>query len=229
MFANHHDREESRVNQSRAHAMRLRLFHRIAQSPLIFHYVRLPAYWGTMDRLARAVDLRQQERLLDVGCGSGVGAKLTVGMYVGIDTDVDLLRFARSVVKQAHTSFAVMSALDVGFTSGAFDKAVLINMVHHLPDDVLDRLLQQLTLVVRTKVVVLDVDRAIANPVSGFFLDHDRGHYVRKREALRSALARHWEIEAEEEFHNLMRTVPQLMFTLVPKARGATPAGAPDT
>jgi len=208
---------EGRLAQRSLTAIGAHFIGRVAGSSALFHYARLPAYWGTMSRLARALDLQPGERLLDVGCGTGIGAGLTRGMYVGVDTDTTYVRFAQAHRRRPTRSFVRMSALDLGFRAGAFDKAVLINMVHHLDGAVLERLLAQLIGVVRRKVVVVDAAPDTANRVSGFLLAHDRGHHVRTRRDLRALLERRYQIEREETFHNTLRYVSQVLFVLVPK------------
>lgn len=200
-----------------APALGARLVHFLAERRPVFHYCRLPVYWGTMRRLSQALDLQAGERLLDVGCGTGVGARLARGMYVGLDTDFDSLRFARAHAPQASCSFVHMSALSLGFAGSAFDKAVLMNMVHHLDENILDRLLDQLRGVVRERVFVLDVAPDAANTLSRYFLGHDRGDHIRERPELRALLQRYFEVVNEEVFHNFLRTIPQVLFTLAPR------------
>jgi hypothetical protein len=89
-------------------------------------------------------------------------------------------------------------------------------MVHHLDETILDRLLAQLRGVVRKRVIVLDVAPDASNPVSRFFLGHDRGDHIRERAALRAVLERHFQVEREDIFHNLLRTIPQVLFTMKP-------------
>jgi len=189
---------------------------------VLFHYARLPAYWGTMPRLARALDVRPGERVLDVGCGTGMGTALARNGYVGIDTDLGYLRFAQRWVGAAGCSFLKMSAADLGFRARCFDKAVLINVVHHLDEALLDRFLLELMRVVRSSVVVLDAAPDTANRISRFFLEHDRGDHLRSRRDLRALLERRYRIAHEEVFHNRLRCVSQVLFTLQPRTNGGS-------
>lgn len=190
-------------------------------SGVVFHYARLPAYWGTMSRLAGALRVQPGERILDVGCGTGIGAALAREHYVGIDMDLPYLLFARRWVGTAGRAFAKMSATNLGFRASCFDKAVLINVVHHVDDDLLDRFLLELTRVVRESVIVLDAAPDTANRVSRFFLAHDRGEHLRPRRDLRALLERRYRVEHEEVFHNTLRSVSQVLFTLAPKVDAA--------
>ena len=194
-----------------------RLLHRLAACAPLFHYGQLPFYWGVTPQLERALDLHPGERVLDIGCGTGIAAAAARGPYVGIDVDVPCVRFAHAHWPRATCTFAIMSALDLGFCDAAFNKAMLINTAHHLSDTVLDRLFEQLTRIVRTRVLVLDMDPGFANAVSRFLLDRDRGEHLRQRTALRPFSTRHYAIESEAAFYNLTRTVPQVLFSLVPK------------
>jgi SAM-dependent methyltransferase len=183
----------------------------------LFHYLRLPAYWGTMRRIESALALQPDERLLDVGCGTGVGSRLGKRMYVGVDRGLNHLRFAARRSSRSSCMFAAMSALDLGVADRAFEKALLINVAHHLDDDALDRLLTELKRVVRTKIVVVDAAPEDANRLEAFLFRHDRGDHVRGRRVLRSFLSRHHVVEREEVFHNRLHTVRQVLFSLVPK------------
>lgn len=190
---------------------------RLAATSVVFHYTRMPVYWGTLPRVRRALDMRAHESLLDVGCGTGLGSALTRGMYVGVDPDRPALPLAKQLVRAQPHLIAAMSAVALGFREAVFDKAVCINVMHHLDDATVDQLLQQLRRVVRQRVVVLDPAPDVANRISRFFLSNDRGQYVRPRSALRPLLARHYEIVAEETFHNTLRIVSQVLFTLAPR------------
>ena len=108
-----------------------------------------------------------------------------------------------------------MSALQLAFPDRSFDKAMMLNLVHHLDETTLDRFLVELTRVVRKKVFVLDHAPDHDNAVSGWLLSLDRGAHIRRRGELRALLERHYEIEKEEAFFNLEHTVSCVLFTLV--------------
>lgn len=195
-----------------------RVIHRVVQNSAFFYYARTHFYWGTMKRMRRALDLQPGERLLDVGCGSGMGAGLTKGTYIGVDTEMTYLRFAHGRLQGRPThSFACMSAMRLAFDDGAFDKAMMLNLVHHLDETTLDRFLIELTRVVRKKVFILDHAPDHDNAVSGWLLSLDRGAHIRRRGELRALLERHFEIEKEDAFFNLEHTVSHVLFTLVAK------------
>jgi len=193
-----------------------RLLHGLAAHTDLHHYTRVPAYWGVLPRLARAVDLRRGERLLDVGCGTGIGSRVGQGDSLGFDPDPGSVQLARRFYPRAGHRFVAMAAPDLGLRDAAFDKAMLINMVHHLDDATLDGLLGELRRVVRGRVCVLDIAPDISNPVERFFNAHDRGRHVRERAALRAALARRYQVAAEQVFHNAIHTTAQVLFTLAP-------------
>jgi ubiquinone/menaquinone biosynthesis C-methylase UbiE len=211
-------------NESRhgpLNALAERVIHRVVQNSAFFYYARTHFYWGTMKRMRRALDLQPGERLLDIGCGSGMGAGLTTGTYVGVDTEMSYLRFAHARLSARPThSFACMSAMRLAFGDGAFDKAMMLNLVHHLDETILDGFLQELTRVVRKKVFNLDHAPDLDNAVSGWLLSLDRGANIRPRRELRALLERRYAVESEQTFFNLERTVSCVLFTLVPRRDG---------
>ncbi len=190
----------------------------------VFHYTRVPVYWGTMGRLTRVLDVQPGERILDVGCGTGIGSRLVRQRYVGIDVEIPYLHYARQQAANSDCAFASMSAAALGFHAQTFDKALLINVAHHLDDALLDSFLVEVARVVRRSVVVLDAAPDTANRVSRFILAHDRGQHVRPRRELRSLLERRYHVTHEEVFHNTLRIASQVLFALAPKATAATAA-----
>jgi SAM-dependent methyltransferase len=190
----------------------------VLRQPRLFHFGRIPTYLGSMGWIRDALEMAAGERLLDVGCGTGLcAAAAGAGSYVGIDDCVPYLDFGRRRPGSARRTFVAMSATHRGFAAGSFDKALVVNLVHHLEVDGIDRLFDQLTRLVTRRIVLLDAAPDAANAVERFLLAHDRGAYIRPRAELRRLLERHCVVEDEVVFHNFIRTAPQVMFRLTPK------------
>jgi ubiquinone/menaquinone biosynthesis C-methylase UbiE len=118
------------------------------------------------------------------------------------------LRFSRQRLRTWPThTFMRMSALDLAFCDGAFDKAMMLNVVHHLDDEMADRFLGKLARVVRQRVYVLDHDIERDNAVSAFLVRQDRGAYMRPFGALTRVLEHHYTVENAERFFNWEHTV----------------------
>ena len=195
-----------------------RLVHAAARNTALFHYTRWIAYLGVAPRLAAALGLGDGERLLDVGCGTGFFARLARGPYVGFDTALPSLAFGRRRHSPARHAFLVMSATHLGLADASVDRALIVNVAHHLTDGALDDLLRDLRRVVTKRVVLVDLDPDNGNPLENWFMRHDRGAFLRSREEMRRLAARHWTVEGEALFHNALHTQPQMLFSLAPPA-----------
>jgi SAM-dependent methyltransferase len=199
----------------------------VLQQPRLFHFGRIPTYLGSIGWMRDALEMAPGERLLDVGCGTGLcAAAAGAASYVGIDDCLPYLDFGRRRPSAVRRSFVAMSATHLGFADGSFDKALVVNLVHHLDVDGIDRLLDQLTRIVTRRIVLLDAAPDAANALERFLLAHDRGAYIRPRTELRRLLERRCVVEDEVVFHNLIRTAPQVMFRMTPKRRESGPCPA---
>lgn len=194
-----------------------RLLRRLASNPALFDWTRGIAHSGLFERVAEALALRDGERLLDLGCGTGSAARLSRGPYVGIDYSAEGLQRARGRLAPPRHGFAAMSADALGFATGAFDKAVCIHVVHHFETTLLVAALEELRRVVRGPVVVVDAAPDIANRIERFLLSQDRGEFFRSRDDLRAILERRYVVDREDIFHNTFHTAPQALFRLLPR------------
>lgn len=197
------------------HGVATRLVHAAARNTRLFHYTRWVAYLGIAPRLAAALELAEGERLLDVGCGTGFFARLARGPYVGIDTALPSLAFGRRHAP-ARGDFLLMSATHLGLADASVQRALIVNVAHHLTDEQLVELLRELRRVITTRVVLVDLDPDNGNRLEDWFMRRDRGAFLRSRDALRCLVARDWAIEDEALFHNALRTQPQMLFRLRP-------------
>jgi len=76
--------------------------------------------------------------ILEIGCGSGYGAKLLATIkpasYVGIDLMPEMIARTRGI-DLPNTEFMVMDATNLSdFEDGSFDYVVVFGILHHIPE-----------------------------------------------------------------------------------------------
>lgn len=89
-------------------------------------------------------------RILDVGCGSGGLARLLVeegAEVTGVDPNPQALTTARTLAPAARFEEANAEALP--FEDAAFDVVLIVNALHHIPLDAMDRALAEAARVTR--------------------------------------------------------------------------------
>ncbi len=96
--------------------------------------------WIEASVLLRAAELRPGARVLEVGCGRGVGleildARFPGGFKVGFDLDPAMVKLARERVDGAGLTagVSVADAERLPFEDGAFDAVVEFAILHHVP------------------------------------------------------------------------------------------------
>lgn len=142
------------------------------------------------------LDPQPAERILDLGCGTGVlcqliGQRLRAdlgGMVTGIDAAGKMIEIARKKRGGPTCSFEAMAAEDLHFESESFDGVVSSLFYHHVPLDLKKRSFAEAYRVLRPggKLVVADMHRpttlmgALVSHVSRwFFLQPQIGENIR--------------------------------------------------
>jgi len=99
--------------------------------------------YGQREKIVRLLGLKNRDRLLDVGCGTGslliVAKKLyTEITAVGVDIDEQILKIAKNKIQKENLKieFIKTSADKLSFDNSSFDVVVSSLVFHHLPLDV---------------------------------------------------------------------------------------------
>jgi SAM-dependent methyltransferase len=155
-------------------------------------------------RLAPALGGTVGETVLDVGAGTGTFAALLApdARYVWVDADPRKLAGARQIGGEA----VLGNALSLPVADGAVDAAICSALSHHLADDALARLVDEIARVVRGRVFFLDAVRS-SSPAAAALWALDRGAHPRPEEVLLRALDRRFALEVVDRFSVLHRYV----------------------
>jgi 2-polyprenyl-3-methyl-5-hydroxy-6-metoxy-1,4-benzoquinol methylase len=90
------------------------------------------------ETLKSALAAIPQARILELGCGAGFSARYlsgSYGEYVGVDYADELIRYAQEHNAVAGARFQCANLQDLTFKH-EFDIAVMIGVLHHLPDPI---------------------------------------------------------------------------------------------
>jgi SAM-dependent methyltransferase len=136
--------------------------------------------------------------VLDVGGGTGnLEALLPASaLYVWLDSDPKKLRGFHA---KSEAPAILGDATSIPLRSGSVDWAVCVGVSHHLEDDRLGRMLDELRRVLTGRLFFLD---AVLTPtwISKLLWRYDRGRHPRTADALRREIRARFRIVTDEEF-----------------------------
>jgi SAM-dependent methyltransferase len=127
-------------------------------------------------------------KILDIGCGTSgcvhfVWAEKQF-KYHGVDLSSSYLRWGKKHYPLANEVCADARLLP--FKRMDFNYVCIFSLIHHLPDEVVRQLSQQLTAVSReTRILIADPlfprseDATLSDKLSHWLLSHDRGNFIR--------------------------------------------------
>jgi len=134
--------------------------------------------------ISEMVRPRPGDRVLDIGCGVGASVRyLPQGVgYVGIDVSQPYIDRARAdYAGRGEFLCADAGAVDAA-TIGQFDLAFSFGVLHHLSDDIVNRVIKLVRAVVRPGGRFVTIDPCYVpgqNAIAKLLIDNDRGEFVR--------------------------------------------------
>lgn len=175
---------------------------RLSESPHLWNRLRWIAEAGyTGERLAIARELRpwhgDQRRFLDFGCGTGEFADaFPADRYVGIDLSTIYLHFA---AQHRPGRYLASSGDALALADATFDAALVLGVLHHLPDTIAAAAMRELARVLKpgaTALVIEDIPPPDGQNLPGHMMHWlDRGGHIRDEAAYRALFGDRFRIQ----------------------------------
>lgn len=180
---------------------------RVSQAPRLWNILRWIVEAGFVgERRVIASELEPwrdvgQRRFLDFGCGTGEFARdFPAAHYVGMDLSTTYLRFA---AQARGGSYMASSGDALALADGSFDAALVLGVLHHLPDNIAAAAMAELQRVLRpgaSALVIEDVPPPTLWNLPGHLMHAiDRGGHIRDDGAYRALFGPGFAVE--KRFH----------------------------
>jgi len=160
------------------------LYDRILGHPFVYHHVRPLVVGIDYTPQYEALEVRSDDRVLDIGCGGGDALRYLVrfASYHGFDTDEVAISFARqrpeSAQPNVHFATALVSPTD--FAEIRPTHVMMNGLLHHLDDeDAVDLLKMCAATDSVQRVVTNDTVYLSGEPLNNVMARLDRGRFVR--------------------------------------------------
>jgi SAM-dependent methyltransferase len=172
----------------------------LTRSGFVYDLVQYAAGAGLLhDRLTPVMAGASGHTVLDVGAGTGLYAScLPPGAHY-IWTDHDLHKLARFRERRPAGPAVLADATQLPFASKSIGWTMCVNVTHHLPDDALGVLLDELARVTTDRIVFND---PLAHPslTSRALWRLDQGSYPRTDGQLLAIVERHLDVVDTQRF-----------------------------
>jgi ubiquinone/menaquinone biosynthesis C-methylase UbiE len=94
---------------------------------------------GIVRKLRRISQLLAGKKILEIGCGNGVGSKFIMEIFkpkefIATELDERLVDIARMKNKGAKILFEVGNAVNLRFPDNEFDAVIGLSVIHHIPN-----------------------------------------------------------------------------------------------
>lgn len=130
--------------------------------------------------ILKLLELKEDDRVLDLGCGTGVLTKMIAdqldpekgGLSMGIDAAAGMIKVARKKRETSACKFETAAAEDLPFEDNSFDSVVSSLFFHHVPLDLKQKALSEAFRVMRPGGRLIIADMHIPTTFMGWLVSH---------------------------------------------------------
>lgn len=138
---------------------------------------------------------REKNKVIDIGCGTGeFSVFFDPKNYTGVDIEPAYIKYAR---KNYQGEFLIADATKLPFAEQSFDTAVILGVLHHLPDDKCVKIFDEIKRVLKSgagALVLEDVVGGEDNKITKILHNLDKGDFIRSAKEYFNLLKPHFKI-----------------------------------
>lgn len=175
-----------------------KIIHALSQNPRIFIFLRRVLennFKGEREVLAKYFVCAPEERVLDIGCGTGeFSVFFNPDMYTGIDIEKKYIDYAK---KNYKGTFLVGDATELAFPGGSFQKIIIVGMLHHLDDETCGSVLEEVRRVLApngTFLLMEDVNRPQNHFLTRLLHRLDNGDFIRTKNSYENLVKKYFSV-----------------------------------
>jgi len=172
-----------------------KIIKRLTSSPWVYDFVQFILEGNYSQEIVRAVAAGPDDKLLDIGCGTGYFSQFFNSDYTGVDIDAVYIAQARKKFTNNHRRFLMAGAGKIDFPDKSFDKVLLINVIHHLSDGDLAIVLAEAARLAKKEILIFDMATEKVSWLTSWLLEMDNGKFIRPLERQAALVGRVLKIE----------------------------------
>lgn len=147
----------------------------------IFRFV-LEIFFGIYKKrlaLLNQCGITSTSSIIEIGCGDGEFSRFFNGLYVGVDNCESYINAAKSKFPDKIFTSSIDSK---DIVNNNFDCLLLMDVVHHLPDEVFKNILLEVKNLTIGKKIIFDPIQNQRGILGRILCSLDRGKFIRKSE-----------------------------------------------
>ncbi len=184
------------------------LTEKISEIPFLYKFLRNVLNGGTFrKRIKPLIGVREHEKVLDICCGLGEYSLMFRGEYVGVDFDKRYIDYAVKKYGSQERKFICQDIRKIDFDEKYFDRAIMINAVHHFSDEENLEIFKKVASLIKDEFIIVDADLNSSNFFQKILLRLDKGVYLRSLEEHKLLASRVFKVKEVFSFSSRTKSV----------------------